>query len=199
MANNSGAAILVLLIAGGLIVIALYGSSLVAFGTNILSEINTGIANFFAQVGGSSGLLPTPTPTVPGATPTPTPTATVPGSTPAPTATPAPTSTPAASYYHVTFVVNAPTSNPQTESCLIEWTDTNTGVTGAVTLLNNPGGSSGAQSFHSGDVLRIIAIYSGTGCHLDHYTVSPGGNSNDNPLGLTVAGDVTVTAYFVAN
>jgi len=186
----ANSAVPTLLVLGGLAlaVIVLFGSTLVSFGTNILSEINAGISSFFKQLGLSTGITPSPTPSPGGgSSPTPTPI----GSTPTPT--------PGSSTYHVTFTVNAPTSNPLSESCTIIWTDTSTGSNGAVNLLTNPSGSTSPLPFKAGDILSIMATYSGTGCHLDHYTVSPGGSTNNNPFSLTVTGDATVTAYFMAN
>ena len=78
MANNSGPALLVLLIAGALIVLVLFSGTILTGATEIFNNINAGIASFMASLGGTTGLLPTPTPTAkaspsPGSSPTPTP------------------------------------------------------------------------------------------------------------------------------
>jgi hypothetical protein len=80
------------------------------------------------------------------------------------------------------------------------WTDEDTGAMGAINLLTYPSDSV-VTSIPSGDVVSVFAAYSGTGCHLDHFTVSGsgGGNSNNNPLQVTIASSVTITGYFVAN
>jgi hypothetical protein len=73
---NSG-----LLIVGAvvLIVIVLFGGTIVGFVSGAFSSLNVAIANFFKQLGGSLGFnntSPSPTPTPSGGSPNPTPTAT---------------------------------------------------------------------------------------------------------------------------
>ena len=171
---------LLILGAGILIVLLLFGGTIVTVATGIFTQINDGIAEFFGSFGDSLGYNTT--------NPTPSPS---PSSSPTPSSGPTPTASPSNTIYHVTFRIGGVGT--------IIWTDSTSGTSGTVSKSAYPLGSA-TFDFRSGDKLSVKAVNSLYGFTFDHFTVSgpSGGNSNYNPFIVdAVQNDFTITAYFI--
>jgi hypothetical protein len=169
----------------GLIVLVVFGGTIIAFGTTLINSGSSFLANFFKGLGQDLGLNstePTPTPVITdnGGNPTPTPT-----STPLPTAV---------GTSHITLAINVPNTNPASNYVTILWTDSTSGISGAISPGANPNG--GSFTCNNGDLLSFKGLGSGT-FKFDHFIVSNGGSSNTNPLKFNIDGDFTITAYFI--
>ena len=166
--------------AGLLIILLLFGGTIVAFATTGFATLNAGIADFFNtflnSIGGNQTTTPTPTPS--GGSPTPTPT--VP---------------PSNTVYHVTFQIGGLGT--------MIWTDATSGTSGTVSKTAYPLGATFA--FNSNDKLSVKALatssnnpYEGA-YQFDHFLISgpSGGVSTTNPFPITIINDFTITAYFI--
>jgi hypothetical protein len=178
---KSNAGILLIILGAVLIGLVLFGGTIVTLGTQLINNFSNIIADFFKNLpGGGNNPTPTPTPTATdgGGNPTPTPT----GGT---------------GSFHVTVIMDLPSTNiVSTYYCAVWLTNTANGViVGDVHKDTvNPSGTE-TFTFNSGDRISFRAGIT-MPIKFDHFSVSGGGNSNTNPLVLTIDRDLTITAHF---